>query len=47
VFVVVGCLLPSLTCLPSGWMILYILAIPLFSFVLPVVSFWQMDDFSW
>lgn len=31
----------------SGWMILYILAIPIFSFVLPVVSFWQMDDFSW
>ncbi|KAK4058243.1 hypothetical protein OIO90_000399 [Microbotryomycetes sp. JL221] len=30
-----------------GWMILYILAIPFFSFVLPLVSFWQMDDFSW
>ena len=28
-------------------MILYILAIPIFSFILPVVSFWQMDDFSW
>lgn len=28
-------------------MILYILAIPFFSFVLPIVSFWQMDDFSW
>lgn len=31
----------------TGWMILYILAIPIFSFILPVVSFWQMDDFSW
>ncbi|GAA5975793.1 hypothetical protein JCM10908_005282 [Rhodotorula pacifica] len=30
-----------------GWMLLYILAIPFFSFVLPLVSFWQMDDFSW
>lgn len=30
-----------------GWMIVYILAIPLFSFVLPLASFWQMDDFSW
>ncbi|KAM0754954.1 translation initiation factor IF-2 [Meredithblackwellia eburnea MCA 4105] len=30
-----------------GWMIMYILAIPFFSFVLPLVSFWQMDDFSW
>jgi chitin synthase len=28
-------------------MILYILAIPLFSFILPLASFWQMDDFSW
>lgn len=31
----------------AGWMLLYILAIPFFSFVLPLVSFWQMDDFSW
>jgi len=30
-----------------GWMLVYILAIPFFSFVLPLVSFWQMDDFSW
>lgn len=28
-------------------MIVYILAIPLFSFVLPLASFWQMDNFSW
>jgi chitin synthase len=28
-------------------MILYIIAIPFFSFILPIVSFWQMDDFSW
>ena len=30
-----------------GWMILYILAIPIFSFALPLYSFWHMDDFSW
>merc|ERR1711964_814626 len=30
-----------------GWMILYILAIPVFSFGLPLYSFWHMDDFSW
>jgi len=30
-----------------GWMIFYILAIPAFSFLLPLYSFWRMDDFSW
>ncbi|KAH0536149.1 hypothetical protein FGG08_006953 [Glutinoglossum americanum] len=30
-----------------GWMIIYILAIPIFSFGLPLYSFWHMDDFSW
>ncbi|KAI9217148.1 chitin synthase-domain-containing protein [Blastocladiella britannica] len=30
-----------------GWMIIYILAIPVFSFFIPVYSFWAMDDFSW
>ncbi|TFK16674.1 glycosyltransferase family 2 protein, partial [Coprinopsis marcescibilis] len=30
-----------------GWMIFYILAIPVFSFVLPLYSFWKMDDFTW
>jgi chitin synthase len=25
----------------------YILAIPVFSFFLPLYSFWKMDDFSW
>jgi chitin synthase len=30
-----------------GWMILYVLAIPVFSFALPLYSFWHMDDFSW
>lgn len=30
-----------------GWMVLYILAIPVFSFALPLYSFWHMDDFSW
>ena len=30
-----------------GWMIFYILAIPVFSFFLPLYSFWRMDDFGW
>ena len=30
-----------------GWMVIYILAIPVFSFALPLYSFWHMDDFSW
>ena len=30
-----------------GWMIFYIAAIPVFSFALPLYSFWKMDDFSW
>jgi len=30
-----------------GWMVLYIVAIPVFSFALPLYSFWHMDDFSW
>ncbi|TVY73546.1 Chitin synthase [Lachnellula suecica] len=30
-----------------GWMIIYIFAIPVFSFALPLYSFWHMDDFSW
>ncbi|KAJ1880663.1 hypothetical protein LPJ57_002113, partial [Coemansia sp. RSA 486] len=30
-----------------GWMFIYLLAFPLWSFVLPVYSFWHFDDFSW
>ncbi|CAO3653112.1 unnamed protein product [Cunninghamella blakesleeana] len=30
-----------------GWMIVYILAIPVFSFFIPIYSFWHFDDFSW
>ncbi|KAI9672400.1 MAG: hypothetical protein M1817_003422 [Caeruleum heppii] len=30
-----------------GWMIIYILAIPVFSFGLPLYAFWHMDDFTW
>ena len=30
-----------------GWMLLYVAAIPVFSFGLPLYSFWHMDDFSW
>ncbi|KAH6598617.1 hypothetical protein BASA50_003653 [Batrachochytrium salamandrivorans] len=30
-----------------GWMFMYLLAIPLFSFYIPLYSFWHFDDFSW
>ncbi|EST05048.2 Cytochrome b5-like heme/steroid binding domain protein [Kalmanozyma brasiliensis GHG001] len=30
-----------------GWMIIYILGIPIWSLFLPLYSFWHMDDFSW
>lgn len=30
-----------------GWLIIYILAYPIYSFFLPLYSFWHMDDFSW
>lgn len=30
-----------------GWMIIYILAFPVYSFVLPIYSFWNQDNFTW
>ncbi|GAB7357712.1 hypothetical protein MBLNU459_g0376t1 [Dothideomycetes sp. NU459] len=30
-----------------GWMLIYMLAYPVYSFILPVYSFWKQDDFSW
>ncbi|KAH7371093.1 chitin synthase-domain-containing protein [Pyrenochaeta sp. MPI-SDFR-AT-0127] len=30
-----------------GWMIIYILAFPIYSLALPLYSFWKQDDFSW
>ena len=30
-----------------GWMLVYICGLPLWSFILPLYSFWHMDDFSW
>nr|OQO22786.1 hypothetical protein B0A51_09724 [Rachicladosporium sp. CCFEE 5018] len=30
-----------------GWMLLYMVATPVFSFGLPLYAFWHMDDFSW
>ncbi|EMD40311.1 glycosyltransferase family 2 protein [Gelatoporia subvermispora B] len=30
-----------------GWMVVYILSYPIYSFFLPIYSFWCMDDFSW
>lgn len=30
-----------------GWMIIYLCAYPIYSFVLPIYSFWNQDNFSW
>jgi chitin synthase len=30
-----------------GWMLIYILAFPIYSFVLPIYSFWNQDNFTW
>ena len=30
-----------------GWMIIYLLAFPVYSFILPVYSFWNQDNFAW
>ena len=30
-----------------GWMIIYIMAYPIYSFILPVYSFWNQDNFTW
>lgn len=30
-----------------GWMLLYICAVPVYSFALPLYAFWHMDDFNW
>jgi chitin synthase len=30
-----------------GWMLIYIVATPVFAFGLPLYAFWHMDDFSW
>ena len=30
-----------------GWMIIYILAFPIYAFVLPIYSFWNQDNFTW
>lgn len=30
-----------------GWMIIYIMAYPIYSFILPIYSFWNQDNFTW
>ncbi|ORY01252.1 hypothetical protein K493DRAFT_209876 [Basidiobolus meristosporus CBS 931.73] len=30
-----------------GWMIIYLISLPVFSMFLPIYSFWHFDDFSW
>jgi chitin synthase len=29
------------------WMLIYLLALPIWNFVLPVYAYWKFDDFSW
>jgi len=29
------------------WMMIYLVALPVWNFVLPVYAFWHFDDFSW
>ncbi|KAJ9079703.1 Chitin synthase, class 1 [Entomophthora muscae] len=30
-----------------AWMVVYLIALPVWNFVLPVYSYWHFDDFSW
>lgn len=30
-----------------GWMLVYLLSLPIWNFVLPVYAFWHFDDFTW
>lgn len=30
-----------------GWMLIYLISYPLWSFYLPLYSFWHFDDFGW
>lgn len=29
------------------WMMVYLIALPIWNFILPVYAFWHFDDFSW
>ncbi|KIK37413.1 glycosyltransferase family 2 protein [Suillus luteus UH-Slu-Lm8-n1] len=30
-----------------GWMVVYLISYPIYSFFLPLYSFWRMDEFGW
>lgn len=30
-----------------GWMLIYLMSLPIWNFVFPAYAFWHMDDFSW
>ncbi|PWZ02348.1 putative Csh5-chitin synthase 5 [Testicularia cyperi] len=30
-----------------GWMLIYLISLPIWNFVLPLYAYWHMDDFSW
>ncbi|KIJ68042.1 glycosyltransferase family 2 protein [Hydnomerulius pinastri MD-312] len=30
-----------------GWMVVYLISYPIYSFFLPIYSFWRMDEFGW
>lgn len=40
-------LFTTLNLLYLFWFLVYIVALPIWNFVLPVYAFWHMDDFSW
>jgi chitin synthase len=29
------------------WMLIYLIALPVWNFILPLYAFWHFDDFSW
>ncbi|CAG8612762.1 10216_t:CDS:2 [Paraglomus brasilianum] len=54
IFVAIMFFLPSFLIVLSSrrvmyllWMIVYVFALPIWNFVLPVYAFWHFDDFSW
>src|ERR1700761_8258501 len=30
-----------------GWMLAYLISLPIWNFVLPTYAYWKFDDFSW
>jgi chitin synthase len=30
-----------------GWMVIYVMAFPIYTIIIPLYAFWHMDDFNW